>query len=103
MHTGLWFETVQKAFWPQTPGQGSTHFWLTQARVGEHSWFIVHSGLHSMYGFPNRPGRQVQAAALLRSLHWAFKPQGDGLQGSITSGLGVVAKQTWSSKISLLY
>ena len=63
-----------------------------QARLEGHSWLIVHSGLHSMYGFPWRPGRQVQAAALFLSEHTAFVPQGVGLHGSIMSGFDVVAK-----------
>lgn len=62
-----------------------------QARLSGHSELMVHSGLHSMYGFPSSPGRQVQAAARFLSLHSALTPQGDGLQGSMISGAGVVA------------
>ena len=54
---------------------------------------MLHSGLHSMYGSPNKPGRHVQEAAPLRSRHSALIPHGDGRQGSMISGLGVVAKQ----------
>ena len=55
-----------------------------------HSGLIVHSGLHSTYGSPNRPGKQVHAAAPFLSLHSALVPHGEGLQGSIISGLGDV-------------
>jgi len=63
VHLG-WCEIVlQDAYVPHTPGQGSTHLFLTQALSSEHSGFIEHSGLHSMYGFPNISGRHVQEAA----------------------------------------
>ena len=52
---------------------------------------MVHSGLHSMYGSPNKPWRHVQEAAPLRSRHSALIPHGDGRHGSMISGLGVVA------------
>ena len=51
---------------------------------------MVHSGLHSMYGLPWRPGRQVQLAAWFLSVQTALVPQGDGRQGS--TGRGDVAK-----------
>ena len=51
---------------------------------------MEHSGLHSMYGFPNKPGKHVHEAAPLRSLHSAFIPHGDGRYGSMISGLGLV-------------
>ena len=59
------------------------------------SGLMEHSGLHSTYGLPWSPGRQVQAAAPFRSEHTAFIPQGEGRHGSI--GRNVVAK----SKIKL--
>ena len=59
-----------------------------QAKLLGHSWFMVHSGLHSVYGSPCKPGRHTQAAALFRSLHCALIPQGDGLHGSMISGAG---------------
>ena len=68
------------------------HLFLTQARCVAHSWLMEHSGLHSVYGSPNRPGIQVQAAAPPLSLQTALTPQGLGLQGSIISGLMDVAK-----------
>ena len=89
---GLWFLTLQYAFWPQTPGQGSLHFCCIQARLSGHSELIVHSGLHSMYGFPLNPGKQEQDAAEFLSRHSALIPHGEGLQGSITSGRGGGAK-----------
>ena len=45
-----------------------------------------------MYGFPFKPGKQVQEAALFWARHCALRPQGEGLQGSIISGRGEVAK-----------
>ena len=68
------------------------HLLETQAWVRGQSGFRVHSGLHSMYGLPNNPGRQTQAAAWLRSRHSALTPHGEGRQGSMISGLGGVAK-----------
>ena len=62
-----------------------------QAKTSGHSELIVHSGLHSMYGFPCNPGKHLQDAAWFLSLHSALTPQGVGLHGSITSGLGAGA------------
>ena len=87
-HTDL--QNSQVACVPQTPGHGSTHFWLTHALSVGHSGFMKHSGLHSMYGFPNKPGKHVHEAAPLCSLHSAFIPHGDGRYGSMISGLGLV-------------
>ena len=53
---------------------------------------MVHSGLHSMKGFPFKPGWQVHEAALFWARHCALRPQGEGLHGSIISGRGEVAK-----------
>ena len=39
LQIGLWLMTRQTAFSPQTPGQGSLHFWLIQANDWEHSAF----------------------------------------------------------------
>ena len=44
VHTGMWFITSQRAFKPQEPGQGSTHFCLMQAKFAMHSEYTVHSG-----------------------------------------------------------
>ena len=68
------------------------HLFETQAFTTGQSGFRVHSGLHSMYGSPNSPGRQTQAAAWLRSRHSALIPHGEGRQGSMISGFGGVAK-----------
>ena len=74
-----------------------------QARWVGHSVLIVHSGLHSMYGFPCRPGTHLHEAAPLFSRHSALRPQGDGLQGSIISGRRVVAeKKIITFRIKLL-
>lgn len=37
LQIGLWWTTRQTAFSPQTPRQGSLHFWLIQAKDWEHS------------------------------------------------------------------
>ena len=77
-HTGTWFKVEQIAFWPQVPGQGSTHLFLTQALSLGQSWFSTHSGRQPIYGSPWYSGIQVQ----IPLLHCAFGPHGDGLQGS---------------------
>ena len=74
-----------------------------QARLEAHSWLIVHSGLHSMYGFPCNPGRQVQAAALFLSEQTALVPHGVGLQGSMTLGRCVVTKNMLNIKEEKTY
>ena len=51
-HWGIWFVTWHDAWIPHTPGHGSLHFLLTQALSFGHSELTVHSGLHSIYGFP---------------------------------------------------
>lgn len=84
LHTGLCFTTWQSARTPQVPGQGSMHFWLTQAFCNEHSKLVTHSGLHAG-GLPKNPGMQEQTACPFISLHWLLEPHGDGLQGLITS------------------
>ena len=71
-HTDL--QNSQVACVPQTPGHRSTHFWLTHALSVGHSGFMELSGLHSMYGFPNKPGKHVHEAAPLCSLHSTFIP-----------------------------
>ena len=43
---GLWLRTVHCARTPQVLGQGSAHFWLTQARSSGHSELTTHSGRH---------------------------------------------------------
>ena len=95
MQERKWFITKHDAWSPQTPGQGSLHLFLTQAKWFAHSWLMEHSGLHSIYGSPSRPGIHVHAAALLLSLQTALIPQGLGLQGSTISGLIEVAKVKW--------
>lgn len=78
---GMWLITVHSAFWPQVPGHGSIHLFLIQALSLEQSLFRTHSGLHSLYGSPWYSARQVH----IPSLHWAFAPQGFGLQGFLGS------------------
>lgn len=63
------------------PGQGSTHLFLTQALALLQSVLRTHSGRQLVYGSPVYSGKQVHDPAPLRSLHTAFAPHGDGLQG----------------------
>lgn len=39
-------------------------------------------------GVPLYPGKQAQATRLLLSLHWLFRPQGDGSHGLFSFGIG---------------
>ncbi len=78
---GLWLTTWQRAFMPQTPGHGSTHFWPTQAVVRLHSELMIHSGLQSG-GLPKKSGLHEHTQAPLSSLFWLLGPQGSGLHGS---------------------
>lgn len=90
LHTGLWLITWQSAPKPQTPGHGSTHFWLEQALSRGQSALIVHSGLHPPAdGVPWNPGRHSQIAVSPDCLQIVFRPQGDGLQGFIGSRCSV--------------
>lgn len=73
--------TLHSAFSPHVPIHGSLHLLLTQALLLSHSVLVTHSGLHPVYGSPKYSGRQEQDPAPLRSLHTAFAPQGEGLQG----------------------
>lgn len=85
MQLGLWLTTLQSAFSPHVPGQGSLHFWLIQAKWLEHSLLLTHSGLQ-LGGWPINWGKQEQDGDPLISLHWALGPQGDGLHGSTNIG-----------------
>lgn len=73
------------AFVPQTPGHGSTHFWLTHALSRAHSELTTHSG-RQLGGVPINIGKHEQTACSLISLHWLFGPQGDGEQGWAGAG-----------------
>lgn len=85
LQIGLWFITVQRAWSPHVPGQGSVHFWLLHAWFWRHSELTTHSGLH-VGGLPMYPVRHEQTAWPLISRHWLFGPQGDGLHGCVTAG-----------------
>lgn len=80
----MWFTTSQRAFWPHVPGQGSTHLLFTQALSRAQSELRTHSGRQPTYGSPKYSGKHEQVP----SLHWVLDPHGDGLQGSVTTGLG---------------
>ena len=66
---GLWLTTVQMALGPQLPGQGSTHFMLTQAKAGLHSELTRHSG-RQFGGELTCPGRQEQTQTPFTSRFW---------------------------------
>lgn len=82
VHMGVWFITLHCASTPQEPGQGSMHFSRIQAKLLEHSGFIVHSGLQ-FGGLPKYPTTQEQEGKPLISWHIEFAPHGDGTQGFI--------------------
>lgn len=94
---GLWFTTWHWAFSPQVPGQGSMHFWLTQALFRGHSKLDTHSGLQEG-GAPIKPGTQEHTACPLMSLHWLFDPQGDGLHGFDGGGGAIRRKKLVNPK-----
>lgn len=81
-HIGIWLITSHIAPWPQAPGQGSVHLFLIHALFRGQSEFIIHSGLHPVYGSPWYSGRHVH----IPSLHCAFGPHGEGLHGSVCNG-----------------
>lgn len=64
------------------PGQGSIHLDLTQALFLGHSLLSTHSGLQPLYGSPRYSGLHVH----IPLLHKALEPQGEGLQGSVSTG-----------------
>lgn len=69
------------AFSPQDPGQGSTHFKLTQAKFFGQSGLVTHSGLQ-LGGLPRYDGRQEHFDVPIDvTSHREFGPQGDGTQG----------------------
>lgn len=66
------------AFWPQTPGQGSTHLFRMHACVFGQSLFNTHCGRQPLYGSPKYSIMQVQ----IPPLHCVLDPQGEGVHGS---------------------
>lgn len=78
LQIGMWFVTVHKAEWPQTPGQGSRHLVFIQARFRAQSLLRTHSGRHPTYGSPWKSWRHSHTAILLRTRQFALLPQGDG-------------------------
>lgn len=92
LHMGLWLTTWQRALMPQVPGQGSIHFWLTQAWFWAQSELVTHSG-RQLGGLPKYPGTQEQTAWPLTTRHALLGPQGLGLQGLV--GFGTKEKCTY--------
>lgn len=81
MHIGRWFMTKHSAFGPHEPGQGFWHLFLIHALLDAQSVLSVHSYLHPSYGFPSKPGRQLQEPAPFCSLQIALAPHGEGSHG----------------------
>lgn len=77
--------TVHSAFVAHAPGQGSRHFWFTQARLLEHSLLVTHSGLQ-FGGTPTYAGKHEHDGVSPLTWHWALGPQGDGMHGLTGSG-----------------
>lgn len=67
---GVWLTTLHSAKEPQTPGQGSLHFWLMQAKWLEHSVLLTHSG-RQFGGEPINSGRHEQDGESPETLHCA--------------------------------
>lgn len=68
----------------------STHLLFEHALSEEQSLFVTHSGRHPRYGSPKYPGAHVHAPTEFLSVQIEFGPQGDGLQGFVSSSLGTV-------------
>lgn len=96
---GAWLMTLHSALRPHVPGQGSRHLLLTQALLRSQSELMTHSGLQPVYGSPKYSGRQTQEPAPLRSLHTAFAPHGDGLQGSRGPSVGGTGRHSPKLKV----
>lgn len=77
--------TWHRAFWPQVPMQGSTHFWFIHALFDGHSALTTHSG-RQPGGDPIYCGRHEQMACSLLTLHWLLGPQGLGVHGLTGTG-----------------
>lgn len=84
--TGIWLTTSQRALCPQVPGHGSRHLLLIQAWFLGHSSLRIHSGRQFSYGLPIYSGKHWHSPL---PRHTALGPHGDGLHGSVLSGLGV--------------
>ena len=76
---GLWLTTWHKALAPQTPGQGSWHFWLMQALSWVQSEFLRHSGWQ-FGGLPKYPGWHSHTGLGPRMVQMEYGPQGLGTQ-----------------------
>lgn len=84
LHTGIWLYTLQIAFWPQVPIQGSLHLFLMQASWGLQSLLLTHSGLQPVYGSPWYSWIQVH----IPFVHSALIPHGNGMHGLWVSNTG---------------
>lgn len=75
---------------PHAPWHMSIHLLLEHALSNEQSLFVTHSGRQPRYGSPKYSGAHVHAPAEFLTVHIALGPQGDGLQGFVSSSLGIV-------------
>lgn len=89
---GAWFIVRHSALIPQVPGQGSLHLLFKQAFERSQSAFMTHSGRQPVYGSPKYSGRQVHDPAPFLSLHKAFAPHGEGLQGILGPSVGATKR-----------
>lgn len=91
-HVGTLLITRHSAFKAQTPGQGSLHLLLRQAKWLGHSLFITHCGRQPLYGSPKYSGMHLHAPAPFFSIQSAFAPHGFGEHGCWTSSCLTVGK-----------
>jgi hypothetical protein len=87
--------TRHSALRPHVPGHGSLHLLFVHALSREQSVLSTHSGRQPVYGSPKYSGKQEQDPAPLRSLHIAFAPHGEGLQGCLGPSVGTTAKKKY--------
>lgn len=86
---------MQSVLKPQVPGQGSLHLLFTHALSCAQSELVTHSGLQPVYGSPKYSGKHVQEPAPFCSLHIAFAPHGEGLQGLLSSIMFGITKNNF--------
>lgn len=91
-HIAVWLNTRHSALAPHSPGHGSLHFWLMQARWFSHCEFERHSGLQSG-GCPIKVGRQEHDGESPIGRQAEFGPQGEGWHG-FTDWLGSGSRTT---------
>jgi len=94
MQFGVWLTTWHSALGAHTPGQGSLHFSLIQAKWLGHSLFVIHSG-RQFGGAPMYPGKHEHEGESPTVRQIAFGPQGEGWHGLTRStGTSCAEKKT---------